>query len=895
MTIAALNTLINATAQNASQFKGLSAAYGILLGGTPSIDGYTALINQNNSTNFGAGGTTVFNDENIYINTINALYQGNPTAKATFDAIVASAATIQDALTLVYNFVIPTSARTEAGLNFFKSQAAFYAGRAAELGVAGTNGTALVAFAALTKIAVDNDIGGLGDTINDLRAAVANGTAAIPQGGTVFTPLETADGTQFDVDDVAGGANQGTSFTLTTAADNYGGTGGNDSVTGYVNVGTPALSTFTGADTINGGAGTDSLSFTVENGAGALPGASITSIENFFIRDIGGGGTYNFATVTGEQQVWSDRSTAAVTVNGLGTGATVGLKGDGATVLGNVTFKYATATDAISIAIDGGVGATGTVPTITRNDTGAAAVTITSTGAANKVGVIDLDNAATTVKAVTIDATTNLTATLAADYAADATLTIKGGAATVDLSGAALSANFKSVDASAMTAGGASVVLGANTTAYTGGAGNDTVNIAALVFNGAVKVDGGAGTGDILAMTDQAALAAGTKANLVNFEVLRIGDDDDNAADTFDASLLAGLTAVQLGATSANDAVTINGLSAALAGAVTMRGTQTAGPTFGVTGATTVGQIDTLKLTIDDGAAAKNTITTANLTASGVEIVNINAVDNFTATTLTGLTQLTNLNVTGAGDVNLTTDALALNANTVIDASAATGVVTIDASGATGFGLKIMTGTGADVITGTGAADLILAGGGNDKITGGNGIDTITTGAGRDTIITATAAANRDNVTDFTVGAAGDALSFAGLKANNVAATAGDAGAATVINYAASGNLTAAAGQFVFQISVENVAGALSTDGASVLNALVTGAGSGTITVANAADNLIFLVSNGTDVGVYLGGAALGNADTALVAGEIALIGVIQGVSSTTSLIGGTNGNFIFA
>ncbi len=221
MPLVDLKNLMNANAQNLSQVKGLSAAYGILLGGTPSIDGYTFLINANNTSNFGAGATGPrFNDENIYINTINALYQGNPTAKAAFDAIVAGSSTIQDALTAVYNFVIPASARSQAGLDYFKSQATFYATRAAELGISGTNGAAVVAFASLTKIAVDSDIGGLGDTINDLVAAINNDTAAIPQSGAAFTPLETADGTGFDADDVAGGgANQGQTLTLTTAID----------------------------------------------------------------------------------------------------------------------------------------------------------------------------------------------------------------------------------------------------------------------------------------------------------------------------------------------------------------------------------------------------------------------------------------------------------------------------------------------------------------------------------------------------------------------------------------------------------------------------------------------------------------------------------------------------
>ena len=185
-----ISTLIIATDQNLSQFKGLTAAYS-LLGGVPTIDGYTFLINRNNETNFGAGGTTVFNDENIYINTVNALYQDNGAARANFDAIVRTKETPNDKLSLIYDHIIPEDARTDDGRTYFLSQADFYTARAGELGIDGANGAAVVAFAALTKIAVDNDTG-FGGQINDLIEAVENGTAAIPESGDTFTPIETA-------------------------------------------------------------------------------------------------------------------------------------------------------------------------------------------------------------------------------------------------------------------------------------------------------------------------------------------------------------------------------------------------------------------------------------------------------------------------------------------------------------------------------------------------------------------------------------------------------------------------------------------------------------------------------------------------------------------------------
>jgi len=138
---------------------------------------------------------------------------------------------------------------------------------------------------------------------------------------------------------VASVVGQGTSapgqtFTLTTGVDNIVGTSGNDTINAYINTttATAVQTTLTGSDVINGGAGTDTLNLSIEgaNAAGSLPAATITNVENFFIRDLNtsGASTYNFATVAGEQQVWNDRSTQNVTFNNLGTGTTVGVKGD---------------------------------------------------------------------------------------------------------------------------------------------------------------------------------------------------------------------------------------------------------------------------------------------------------------------------------------------------------------------------------------------------------------------------------------------------------------------------------------------------------------------------------------------------------------------------------------
>lgn len=186
---------------NADAAKGLTAAYGILFDGVPNQAGYTFLINGAVSTNFGAGAGVTFNTENIFINLVNNLVQGNAAAKTKFDTI-ASGSTLLEKVTSLYNQLVPTDTQTTEGLAFITRPdgLAFYESVAVERGVAGTDGAAIVAMASLLKIAVDGDFG-IGNSVNDLFKAASNLSSIIPTLSENFTPLETADGTAFDGDD----------------------------------------------------------------------------------------------------------------------------------------------------------------------------------------------------------------------------------------------------------------------------------------------------------------------------------------------------------------------------------------------------------------------------------------------------------------------------------------------------------------------------------------------------------------------------------------------------------------------------------------------------------------------------------------------------------------------
>lgn len=609
--------------------------------------------------------------------------------------------------------------------------------------------------------------------------------------------------------------------------------------------------------------------------AGSLPGASINGVENFLIREVGGtAGVYDFSSVTGEQQVWSDRSSDAVTFSNVGTSstagtaATVGLKGDGAAVLGNVSFSTANLADKVSIAIDGGVGPAGTAaPTITNTGAQTAtSATISSTGAANRVGVIDLGTG-TVLTALTVDAATNLSATLdAGDYvAAGADLKVSGAAASVDLGTAGV---FKTIDASGLSNGGLTVGLNAVTTSFKGGAGNDVVTTAGLTSAAASSIDAGAGAADRLVVAAAADVDTAAEAGrYAGFEVV------EASAGTVDLGLFTNSTINGLRVTGS---ATFDRVSAAQAANVTVAANAAA--TFNVVGAATPGQIDTLSLTVNDGAAAVNTITLANITAAGVENLDINAVDNVVVSSLTGAGALNDLDVTGSATVNITTGGIALAPNGTVDASALTKAFTFDASLATGNGLAI-TGstTAANTITGTNQADAIV---------GGTGVDTITNSGGNDTI-------------NFGVDSAADVFNIAVLTGKSTI-TNFDAGTATttedlvnVSNDAVDGAevvYTAAGGQVALTndatIIVTQTVGAngsLTTGGTQALTAADFTAATLTnvaaflsekfTTAAN--DQALVFLNDGTNTYAYH--VNEGAADAGIQAGEVSLVGVFNG------------------
>ncbi len=186
---------------NLSQSKAIAAAYQTFLGGVPSKAGFDFLIKGNLATNFGAGPGKAFNDENIYINVVNSLVQGNPAAEAKFKDLAAGR-TLADQITSLYENIIPQTKQTAEGLAFLirPDGLKFYQDVAKERGIPADQGPAIVAMASILKIAVDGKIG-IGNPVNDLVVSIADGSSELPATSTVLLAIESVDGSKLDADD----------------------------------------------------------------------------------------------------------------------------------------------------------------------------------------------------------------------------------------------------------------------------------------------------------------------------------------------------------------------------------------------------------------------------------------------------------------------------------------------------------------------------------------------------------------------------------------------------------------------------------------------------------------------------------------------------------------------
>jgi hypothetical protein len=573
----------------------------------------------------------------------------------------------------------------------------------------------------------------------------------------------------------------GNTVTLSTSTDQITGSANADAINGYINTTTATVgqSTLTGSDIINGGDGTDTFSLIVEgaNAAGTLTAAAFSNVEVFSIRDINtsGASTYDFSTLTGETSVTSDRSSQNVTFGNVAAGTTLGMSGAGA---GNLTVTYTgAAADAAVINLSTGTSAGAVAVTNATSATALTSLTLNSTGAANTVGGIASTD--TGIITTTINATTNLTTTgLTVGSNASAQSLIVNGAATL-VTLATLDVDFSTINASGMTAGGISGTMNTLVSAtITGGTGNDAITTGAVLTTGSVNA--GDGT-DTLTIAATAHLTATTGAKYTNFETLGVAD-----GQTIDMDHIAGITGMVIN-DSTNSATIANDVNTTAAGNIRFSDLEGAS-TIAVKGAATVGQLDTVGITISDGDAtgSENLSTIVGvLTLANIETLTVNAVDDAEITqSAAASAALSTVTLTGSGNHNFITGNMA-SINFNLNASESTSTNVLDATAFATNGIAIQGGSGADTITGSVSADSITGGAGNDTIinraaaAATAAADTIAGGAGTDTFQLNGSAASgatfttSSNISDFTVSTTATDGDLIQLNSNNASYAAG--------------------------------------------------------------------------------------------------------------------------
>ncbi len=579
----------------------------------------------------------------------------------------------------------------------------------------------------------------------------------------------------------------GQTYTLTTGLDTPSSTSGNDTYLADNSGATKALTT---ADQINGGAGTDTVKVYLAAADTATGEPAFTSIETIAIV---GGAVVAYTPAAGITSLIID--TPAV-----GTAGTFTLNGQEIT-LKNHTLAGTSPTTTIAAAAT----ATATSQKVTVD-------TFTTAGAG--VHTIALTEALVkTLNLVTtgVGTTNGSKFTLTNAPAALDTINVSGAGDVTVTEGLV---GVKTINASTATGKVAFDVSSITTNAgfaFTGGAGNDTLtvaagNLAAAALTSGGQLDFGAGT-DTLVINDTAPEYTTINA-AKNLEVVQMGV----TAGTFN---MASLTPSKV-AFSTVAAGTVSNLEAT--DSVIAKGAMSTSLTVGGAVGNAIG-------TIEIGTATTAGFTIASLVTTGLTTINLASNGtNAAANVITAMTNSDNSNfvITGANDLTMAVTSAASITGDKVDATAFTGKL---------------------VVTGSALADIIIGGTGNDTITGGAKADTLTGGAGADTFrfntIATSASADGshvDKIKDFTAGT--DKINFAQGAAALTGVTTdgtGDAVAtmgAVVTNATSVGTLADVYTQLATYTTLAASAAAGTATVAQVYS-FTTGAAAGTYLVVN--------------------------------------------------------------
>jgi S-layer protein len=581
----------------------------------------------------------------------------------------------------------------------------------------------------------------------------------------------------------------GTTSTLTTGADTIVGTNLNDTVNGTI----AAAGTLSAFDSIDGGLGVNTLNL-LTDGTGLPGGITVKNMQNINLNATNainynvtswGGTNVNVVEADATKAVAITAAAPSISVTGGNTvGVTDGTANANAvttvSVSGNAGLATITGTAIANVTL---ASTAASASIVNAAGDGAGTLNLTVKGVTGGATITDTDNEYSTINVVSSGSTSSValagTATKTLALSGSANLTV-GAAGLTNLAKVTIgnsgkvTADFSAgtvtdVNASAST-GTNSITIDGTKATFEGGAGNDTVLMAAAPSK---AIDGGAGsnTASFNAIANLGSLTAAALKNVTNFQTLQLTGAVGGGGAVLDVSgLPSGMTNVSLNTHTDAAALTLSNVASGFN--LTVLDALANNATVALK---TDGSADVLNLNIGNATSGAIALAASGITATTFETVNVVANADTSAGAVTHTLKLvdataTTLNVSGAAGVDFTGSTLT-NVATVGAANAA-GNITV-ALVVTG-GSTVNTGSGNDTITTAGAAgkvDTINTGTGNDTVNVGAGNDVITFGGGDKTTGVTLVAGNGNNT--VTVAGTGKSTITVGSGNNTITGSAG--------------------------------------------------------------------------------------------------------------------------
>jgi Ca2+-binding RTX toxin-like protein len=465
----------------------------------------------------------------------------------------------------------------------------------------------------------------------------------------------------------------------------------------------------------------DSVQLTLSNGA-------VVTVNNAdkFTFEVGGNET---AGVTGSSKTYAELA-SAMGVATLPTGSTIsdGTSGSvtGSSISGAAASSYSLSADATSVAEGGSITYTVTANAAVSSDT---ALTYNvrgsdNSGSVDKASGADVNTQSGTVTILSGSSSATFTITATADNVSEGLEGISVSVFDNDLnvigSKTALISNNQELETTATN-------LTTANDAVTGGGGKDTIG-AQIGTNGATTattftynpgdtIDGGAGN-DTLKISKSGTNTAGQTytgveiSNVENFEVSNFDAGVSTFSDTFDFSLITGVTTAGLTSSSTTDIAgdTVFSNVAVLFDEVILKN--------GGGGLTVTYNTATIAGANTQNVLLSGTTATADLTLASIETVNVTG--GAVKSTLAALTTADATTINFDGDTTVSVTAALEGGATTIDASANTAGVTVTLNPDSATGTTFTGSAAADSVTMSDNALTQLT-----SINGGAGNDTI--------------------------------------------------------------------------------------------------------------------------------------------------------------------------